>query len=96
MTEAANSVGVTRQCILDNCKKDPVFRQRKEEVENKVLDIVENALYAQCEKGNITAIIFALCNRRVDDWRNLRESKNTIQFSKEINEALDKIAKMIK
>jgi len=35
--------------------------------------VVEDSLYRQCIKGNVGAIVFWLCNRAKDDWKNVQK-----------------------
>jgi predicted DNA-binding protein YlxM (UPF0122 family) len=64
ITEVAHCVGVTRQCVFNHAEKNKKFKEKIQEIENKILDSVENALYSKAARGDVAAIVFALCNRR--------------------------------
>lgn len=90
--------GLTDEQIADKCKINvaTLYRWKNKHCEicealKKNKDIVdyevENALLDQARKGNITAIIYWLNNRRPDQWRNKQDKNN--------NDSLTKLDKLL-
>jgi hypothetical protein len=92
-TNSCMSIKMSRASVYDALKRDSSFREKKEEIDELINDTVEGRLFA-LTKTNPTACIFWLCNRRHLKWKNLNETKH--QFPNEVNEALDKIASVLK
>lgn len=92
-TEACRSVNISRNAVYNLIKADKDFKDKKEEIENLINEVVENRLLTMT-KRNPTACFFWLCNRMPERWKNLNKTEHHI--SKEFEEALDKIAQIIK
>jgi len=85
--------GLTDEQIAGNCK---ISRSTLSEWKKKYSDIsdtlkrnkeivdyeVENALLEQAKKGNITAIIYWLNNRKSNQWRNKQDKNNNDSLAK--------------
>lgn len=52
---------------------------------------IENALYKAAKKGNITAMIFWLKNRKPDEWRDKREPDLSSDLLAKVDEVTVKI-----
>lgn len=48
---------------------------------------VEGSLFSQAMRGNLTAIIFYLCNRAPERWVNVNKAEQTVNVNTTINEA---------
>ncbi len=76
------------------CERNTLIKRLKENgLLNTIKNIkgiadskVEASLYNQALKGNITAIIFWLCNRQPDKWKNVNkvDIQGTLQIPKVI------------
>lgn len=69
---AAKSVGVSRESIRLAYHEDPSFLAEIEQAELDACEPVEDALYAQCLKGNVVAIQVWLYNRSSSNWKDQR------------------------
>lgn len=78
MALAAQLVGCHRATLYKWFKKDPEFKQRTEEARAIADDRVVKSLYDEALKGNTTAMIFWLKNRRPLEWRDRRELKQEV------------------
>jgi len=67
---AAESVGVTRQCVAYHAKDDPDFDAAIIQAEADACELVEDALFQKAKKGDVASMIFYLCNRAKERWRN--------------------------
>lgn len=65
----------------------PQISQALKEAKDVVDREVENALYGLCMKGNVTAIIFWLKNRKPNEWRDSPKQEDS--------KALDQAAKLL-
>jgi DNA-directed RNA polymerase subunit N (RpoN/RPB10) len=83
--KALEACGVTRYTLRNHMIADPTFKERVAEAEAEAIDIVEDALFQRCIKGNVTAQLFYLCNRRPDRWKSVNKLQdNTNQgFSRQ-------------
>jgi hypothetical protein len=60
VTDACDTVGVSRKTYYDYLKNDQEFKKEIDDIQNTALDFVEGELYKRIEKGDTTAIIFYL------------------------------------
>jgi hypothetical protein len=60
VSDACKSVGVSRVTYYDYYKNDSEFKDSIDEIECSVLDYVENKLFLNIEKGDVTCMIFYL------------------------------------
>lgn len=78
---AADMVGCSRQTIYNWMDRDPEFKREIDAARAKADDLVEQSLYHTAMKGNVTAQIFWLKNRRSAIWRD----RHDVATSGEIN-----------
>ena len=71
ITKACAAAGITRQAYQKWMKNDPEFAEKASEIIQGKVDNVEWALYAEAVKGNVTAQIFYLKNKRPDEWQDV-------------------------
>ena len=90
---ACKNADITPDTFYRWYKEDKEFREGIENAKKGRTCIVEDALYAVAMKGNITAIIYYLCNRCPDAWKNLNDTKHVLSL--ETQELLDKARKLI-
>ena len=69
---AAESVGVTRQCVRLHMNKDPAFLDATEQAEMDANELVEGALFKAAVGGNVTACQVWLYNRMPERWADRR------------------------
>ena len=61
-TAAMKAVGLHRSALSHTMKRDPEFAQLVEAAEMPVHEAVESALLKSAMSGNVTSMIFYLCN----------------------------------
>ncbi len=66
ISDAAESLGCSRQTIYNRISREKSLREAHGDAMEGLKDIAEQALYHQIEAGNITAIIFFLKTRGRD------------------------------
>lgn len=69
---AAKAVGVTRETIRVRMLTDLDFAAAVDQAELDANEIVEDALFKQAKKGNVTAIQVWLYNRWPERWKDQR------------------------
>lgn len=90
--QLAYNIGITRSTLYRWKRSSPAIAEAMERGKDEADQQVVNALYSTACAGNVTAIIFWLCNRRPDTWsRNpqyIDQSSNTVQImmSKELKD----------
>jgi hypothetical protein len=57
---ACQKTGITRACYYKWMENDPKFKEKCEEINEEVIDLVESKLLSAINKGDLTAIIFYL------------------------------------
>jgi hypothetical protein len=70
--QAAQAVGISRQQVRAFANEYPEFQAEMDQAEIDACDAVEDALYQQALKGNITACLVWLYNRSGDRWKDKR------------------------
>ena len=68
---AMESLGLARQTLTMAMKRDPEFAALVEAAEMPVHEAVESALLESALSGNVTSMIFYLCNRQPDRWQHV-------------------------
>jgi transposase-like protein len=80
----ANGNSIVKSCKLSTISHDTFYRWYKEDAAFRAgidaaqqgrIKLVEDSLYITALKGNTTAMIFYLCNRCPENWKNLNETK---------------------
>ena len=72
---AMESVGLARQTLTMAMKRDPELAQQVEDAEMPVHEAVESALLKSALSGNVTSMIFYLCNRVPVRWTHVNQVK---------------------
>lgn len=73
ISSSCQAVRISRQTFYEAIGKDPKFKERYKQAEEKLVDAVESKLYSEAiHEGTLGALIFILCNRRPDRWRNVQ------------------------
>ena len=70
---AMESLGLARQTLTMAMKRDPEFAALVEAAEMPVHEAVESALLKSALRGNVTSMIFYLCNRQPDRWQHVNQ-----------------------
>lgn len=70
--KAAEAVGLTRQLISVTVRRDPKFAADVDQAELDACELVEDALFREALKGNVTAIQVYLYNRWPERWKDQR------------------------
>lgn len=69
---ACKAVNISRPTFYDWCSKYPEFAKRCDEIENGLIDMAESQLYINIRNGKEVSLIFFLCNRRPERWKNVQ------------------------
>lgn len=77
MEEVASNIGIGTSTLYAWCHRSPIINETLKDARDVAVCKVENALYELCMKGNVTAMIFFLKNRRPEEWKDRRETDNT-------------------
>lgn len=83
--KAVEAAGVARATFYEWIKSDNEFKTKAYDIIDHKIDNVEFALYSTALKGNVTAQIFYLKNKRSEKWKdshNLDASLNFIDRDK--------------
>lgn len=72
-TAAAAAVGISRPTIAEYRKKDKNFIEAEILAEQAAIGEIEDSLFVAAKSGNLTAIIFYLCNRAKERWQNVNK-----------------------
>jgi len=72
ITTACDKVGISRDSFYDWYHKDKKFRDEVDKALTSRIKIVEDVLFKKALEGNVTAIIFFLCNRDPERWKNVQ------------------------
>ena len=91
---SCEGAGVNRQTYYEWMNRDAGFKEASFLAQNSRVTVIEDALAREAEKGNITALIFWLCNRAPDRWKSINNTVHS--FSREMDESLTKVAEVIK
>ena len=78
-TLAARAVGVESRSVTREKEDSPEFAILFSEAEMEATDGIVNALWQSAKRGNVTAQIFWLLNRRKEDWKDLRNPGLQVQ-----------------
>ena len=70
---AMESLGLARQTLTMAMKRDPEFAALVEAAEMPVHEAVESALLKSAKSGNVTSMIFYLCNRVPGRWQHVNQ-----------------------
>ncbi len=74
---AAEAVGISRATICYHMKADLEFADQVDRAEMEAHEIVEDALFQAASSGNVPSMIFWLCNRVPDKWRNVQRQEHS-------------------
>ena len=72
VTQACEAAKITRTTFYDWKKADPAFTQACDDIEYSLIDFAESNLLKNIQAGKEGAVIFFLCNRAPDRWRNVQ------------------------
>ena len=70
---ACKAVNIGRTTFYDWCNKYPEFAKRCDEIENGLMDMAESQLCINIRNGKEASLIFFLCNRRPERWKNVQK-----------------------
>ena len=89
--QIAHNIGIGRTTFYKWRKEHPEFAQAIA-VSKAVADReIENALFKAARKGNVTAMIYWLKNRKPDEWRDRREPDIASDLLAKVDEVTVKI-----
>ncbi len=72
VVKAAEAAGITAHTVHSWRRKDAAFAAKMDEALKGRITTVVDALYSKAVGGNVTAMIFYLCNRACSDWRHVQ------------------------
>lgn len=90
ITESCNAANLSRMTIWNWRKKSKTFDNQISIIIDSRTQSVEDALYSNAIKGNVTAQIFWLKNRAKERWSDRFEHLEEIKGELEVNIDLDK------
>lgn len=73
LIHASELAKVNRQTVYNWMATDKKFYKAVEEAKLSRVQVAEDALYKLIANGNVTAIIFFLCNRAPEKWKNVNK-----------------------
>ena len=76
---ACKGAEISRKQFYVWLKKDKKFAEEIEDAKKSRIHIVEDALYKKAIEGNLGAIIFLLCNRDSNNWKNPQRIEGTLK-----------------
>lgn len=88
--ELAAKIGVSRNTLLIWAGKFPSLKEALRESKDEADMQIEDALYRKALKGDTTAMIFWLKNRKPDEWRD-RHERNTKEDKEEQRARIEKM-----
>jgi hypothetical protein len=88
--QAIKEVGISRWTLREHIEHDLVFARACDEAELDSIEIIEDALFRKAKSGNVTAMIFLLCNRDPDRWKNV----NKIQLDGKLAIAQEEVSQL--
>lgn len=94
---ACRAAGISRSVFYDWRKKDAEFAEAVERAQMVAVSVVEDALFLKATRGekdgrgNVVAMIFWLCNRAPDRWKNVQR----VEHSGEIKHTEEKEAERL-
>jgi len=88
ITEACKAAGIERSTLWRWQQKYPSVREAVEFALQARIEIVEDALFKKAAMGHVTAMIFWLCNRAPDRWRNVQKIEHSGKVEGEITHDL--------
>lgn len=95
-TEIALSLGLCREFMSRHKKVNEEFRQALERGQAKGITTIENSLFKKAKGGDTTSMIFFLCNRSREKWKNVNKAADdaNTETDKLVNAISQLIAKM--
>lgn len=76
---AASAAGVNSGTVRRHMVKDEKLQELATQAELEAIGVVESALYQKAKKGSVRALMFFLCNRHPQQWRNLNRIEHKIE-----------------
>jgi len=73
---ALKKLGISRYCLYDHMNLDPMLREEIKEAKAMANEQVKDMLFDKAMNGNVTAIIFWLCNNDPEHWRRTDPREN--------------------
>lgn len=73
VSAACHACGISRNTFYSWLKEDSAFATKVDEAQKSRIQHVEDSLYKKAIEGNMTAIIFFLCNREPERWKNVNK-----------------------
>ncbi len=73
VSAACGGAGINRNTFYKWYEQDPEFAKEVDAAQKSRVHHVEDSLYKKAMAGNLTAIIFYLCNRAPEKWKNVQK-----------------------
>jgi len=87
--QIATNLGINVKTLYEWQKKYKEFSNALKRGKEIVDREVENALYKEAKKGNVTAIIFWLKNRKPKEWRDKQDIDANVNVGVQIVDDID-------
>lgn len=72
ISSACKCIKVSRGTFYNWMKDDPEFATKVKDARDELLDLAESQVYKNVLAGKETSLIFLLCNKRPEDWKNIQ------------------------
>ena len=72
VSAAMKAVGMSRTMFYRWMKEDKSFNKAVRKNEDSAIQVIEDALWLRASNGHVTAMIFYLCNRMPERWKNVQ------------------------
>lgn len=82
ISSTCEAIGISRETYYEWRKRYGKFDQACDDIEMSLIDFAESQLLQNIKAGKETSLIFYLCNRAPDRWKNIQKSE--IEINKPI------------
>lgn len=72
ISSACKCIKISRGTFYNWMKDDAAFGVKIKEARDELLDLAESQVYKNVLAGKETSLIFLLCNKRPEEWKNIQ------------------------
>lgn len=84
---------ISKKTFYEFFKEDKEFADAVQKAKLSQIIVAEDMLYKKMQEGNMIAIIFYLCNRSPDRWKNVQRVETQHSGELEVNFSLNELSK---
>lgn len=94
VSSACKCINISRGTFYNWMKDDPAFAVNVKEARDELLDLAESQVYKNVLAGKETSLIFLLCNKRPEEWKNIQRvdmhvASQAASFAKKLDTILN-------